>query len=68
VDRLVTQSLATLDEGKREAIAREAMTVAMQDYAVIPLHHQMTSWAMRKGLAYTARTDELTLAYQFRAP
>ena len=68
VDSLVTQALATLDAGKREAIAREAMTVAMQDYAVIPLHHQMTSWAMRKALAYTARTDELTLAYQFRAP
>ena len=67
VDALVGQSLGTLDEAKREAVAREAMTVAMQDYAAIPLHHQSTSWAMRKGLAYTARTDELTLAYQFRA-
>jgi peptide/nickel transport system substrate-binding protein len=67
VDALVVQSLATLDEGKREALAREAMAAAMQDYAVIPLHHQMTTWAMRKGLAYTTRTDELTLASQFRA-
>jgi peptide/nickel transport system substrate-binding protein len=67
VDALVVQSLATLDEGKREALARDAMTAAMQDYAVIPLHHQMTTWAMRKGLAYTTRTDELTLASQFRA-
>jgi peptide/nickel transport system substrate-binding protein len=68
VDRLVTQSLATLDAGKREGVAREAMTVAMQDYAIIPLHHQISSWAMRKGLAYTARTDEYTLAHEFRAP
>ncbi|HSD43978.1 MAG TPA: ABC transporter substrate-binding protein [Burkholderiales bacterium] len=67
LDRLVTQALATLDEGKREGIAREAMTVAMQDYALIPLHHQISSWAMRKGLGYTARTDEYTLAHQFRA-
>jgi peptide/nickel transport system substrate-binding protein len=67
VDRLVTQSLATLDEAKREGIAREAMTVAMQDYALVPLHYQISSWAMRKGLAYTARTDEYTFAYQFRA-
>jgi peptide/nickel transport system substrate-binding protein len=67
VDSLVTQSLATLDEGKREALARDAMTAAMQDQAVVALHHQMTSWAMRKGLAYTTRTDELTLASQFRA-
>jgi peptide/nickel transport system substrate-binding protein len=68
VDSLVTQALATLDEGKREAIAREAMTTAMQDHAVIPLHHQVTTWAMRKGLTYTARTDEYTLAQHFRAP
>ena len=67
LDRLVTQSLATLDEAKREGVAREAMTVAMQDYAIIPLYHQISSWAMRKGLTYTARTDEYTLAYQFRA-
>jgi peptide/nickel transport system substrate-binding protein len=67
LDRLVTQSLATLDEAKREGVAREAMTVAMQDYAIIPLYHQISSWAMRKGLAYTARADEYTLAYQFRA-
>jgi peptide/nickel transport system substrate-binding protein len=67
LDGLVIQALATLDAGKREAVAREAMTMGMQDHAVIPLHHQMTSWAMRKALAYTARTDELTLAYQFRA-
>lgn len=67
LDGLVIQALATLDAGKREGIAREAMTMGMQDHAVIPLHHQMTSWAMRKALAYTARTDELTLAYQFRA-
>jgi peptide/nickel transport system substrate-binding protein len=39
----------------------------MQDYAIIPLHHQISSWAMRKGLAYTARTDEYTLAHEFRA-
>jgi peptide/nickel transport system substrate-binding protein len=67
VDGLVTQALATLDEGKREAFAREAMTVAMQDHAVVPLHHQVTTWAMRKGLSYTARTDEYTLAQYFRA-
>jgi peptide/nickel transport system substrate-binding protein len=67
VDGLVGRALATLDEGRREALAREAMTVAMQDHAVVPLHHQVTTWAMRKGLAYTARTDEYTLAQNFRA-
>jgi peptide/nickel transport system substrate-binding protein len=66
LDALVERSLATLDEAKREAVAREAMTLAMQDHAVIPLHHQIASWAMRKGLAYGARTDEYTFAHHFR--
>jgi peptide/nickel transport system substrate-binding protein len=67
LDSLVARALATLDPAKREAIAREAMTVAAQDYAFIPIHHQTASWALRKGLAYTPRTDEYTFAHQFRA-
>jgi peptide/nickel transport system substrate-binding protein len=66
LDALVAQSLATLDESKRLTVAREAMTLAMRDHAVIPLHHQVASWAMRKGVGYAARTDEYTLAHQFR--
>ncbi|MCX7891601.1 MAG: ABC transporter substrate-binding protein [Burkholderiales bacterium] len=66
VDQLVVQALATVDEGKREALAREAMTVAMREHAVIPLHHQMATWAMRKELAYRPRTDEYTFAFAFR--
>jgi peptide/nickel transport system substrate-binding protein len=66
VDRLVERSLATVDQAKREALAREAMGVAMKDHAVIVLHHQYASWAMRAGLKYGGRTDEYTLAHQFR--
>jgi peptide/nickel transport system substrate-binding protein len=39
----------------------------MKDYAVIPVHHQTSSWALRKGLAYAPRTDEYTFAHHFRA-
>jgi peptide/nickel transport system substrate-binding protein len=67
LDSLVTRALATLDPAKREAVAREAMTVAVQDYAFVPIHHQIASWALRKGLAYTPRTDEYTFAHHFRA-
>jgi peptide/nickel transport system substrate-binding protein len=66
VDALVVQAFATVDEAKREALAREAMTLAMRDHAVIPLHHQMATWAMKKGLAYKPRTDEYTFAFEFR--
>jgi peptide/nickel transport system substrate-binding protein len=66
VDQLVEQALASVDPAKREAAAREAMGIAMADHAVIPVHHQIASWAMKKGLAYVPRTDEFTFAQHFR--
>jgi peptide/nickel transport system substrate-binding protein len=66
VDALLDRGFATVDEKAREEIAREAMRTAMRDYAVIPLHHQVTTWAMRKPLAYAPRTDEFTFAHHVR--
>jgi peptide/nickel transport system substrate-binding protein len=66
VDQLVSQALGAVDPAKREVVARDAMGIAMRDYAVIPVHHQIASWAMKKSLAYTPRTDEFTFAHQFR--
>jgi peptide/nickel transport system substrate-binding protein len=62
VDELLERGFGTLDERRREEIARDAMRTAMRDYAVIPLHHQITSWALRRGLSYPGRVDEFTLA------
>jgi peptide/nickel transport system substrate-binding protein len=66
LDKLVDQALASIDEKKREALAREAAALAMSETALIPLYHQYVSWAMKKHLTYTARTDEFTLAHHFR--
>jgi peptide/nickel transport system substrate-binding protein len=65
VDTLMEQALGSVDRSKREALAREANTLAMQDLALIPVHHQVVSWAMRANLAYIARTDEFTFAHHF---
>ena len=65
VDALMEQALGTVDRAKREALAREAGTLAMQDLAFIPLHHQVVSWAMRANLNYVPRTDEFTFAHHF---
>jgi len=67
VDAFLERAFASVDEKRREALARDAMRLAMRDYAVIPLHHQVTTWAMRKALAYAPRTDEFTFAHHFRA-
>ncbi len=66
VDELLEGAFASVDEKRREALAREAMRLAMRDYAVIPLHHQFATWAMKKSLAYSPRTDEFTFAHHFR--
>jgi peptide/nickel transport system substrate-binding protein len=67
VDELLERAFASVDDKRREEIAREAMRAAMRDYAVIPLHHQVTTWATRKPLAYAPRTDEFTFAHHVRA-
>jgi peptide/nickel transport system substrate-binding protein len=66
IDALLERAFATIDEKGREALAREAMRAAMRDVAVIPLHHQVTTWAMKKPLAYDPRTDEFTYAHHVR--
>ena len=66
VDALLEQGFTTLDEAKREALAREAATLALKDVPVILLHHQLATWAMKKDIAYNPRTDEYTFAHEFR--
>ena len=37
--------------------------MALRDQtALIPLYFAVNTWAMKKGLTYEARTDEMTLA------
>ena len=66
MDAMLEQGFATLDEKKREALAREAATLALKDTPVILLHHQLASWAMKKDIAYRPRTDEFTFAHHFQ--
>ena len=66
LDGLLAQSFAAVDEAKRAAFARDASALAVHEVALIPLYHQIAAWAMKRGLQYTARTDEFTLAQDFR--
>jgi len=66
VDRLLFASLSEIDEEKRQKLIVDAMRLAMEDVAVIPLHMQKNIWAMRRGLAMTPRSDELTRPQDIR--
>lgn len=67
MDKLLDEDFGITDEKKREAVASQAMTLAMQNYGVIPIHHQIVSWAMKKNLDYLPRTDEFTFAQNVKA-
>jgi peptide/nickel transport system substrate-binding protein len=45
---------------------QNATKLAMEDLGLMPIHFQFTIWATKKNVAYIPRTDEYTLAFQFR--
>jgi peptide/nickel transport system substrate-binding protein len=68
LDALVEEGLRTSDDEKREDIFKRAMRMGMEDIGAIPLHMQKNIWAMRGGLTYIARADELTVAMNVKKP
>src|SRR4051794_26322416 len=67
LDALTARAAATIDDKAREALLRQAVKLAMDDVAIIPLFQLVNSWALRKGLAYDARMDERTTAMATRS-
>ncbi len=62
VDAKLDEALRTVDDKRREALLREASKLALSDFAVLPLQFEMSVWAMRKGLVWSGRADQATLA------
>lgn len=62
LDAKLKQALRTLDDDKRDALLAEANSIAFQDDAILPLHFQVSVWGAAKGLTYTTRADQYTLA------
>ena len=67
MDARLEEALRTVDDRKREALLQEAARLAMADFALLPVHFELSVWAMRKGLTYVGRADQATLA-QFVSP
>jgi peptide/nickel transport system substrate-binding protein len=67
VDALIEQAASTVDAVPREQLQRQATGLALNDGAIIPLHHLKATWAMRPGLSVRPRSDGFTLAMNIRA-
>jgi peptide/nickel transport system substrate-binding protein len=63
-DQVTGQAMVTIDEQKRELLLREANETG--DPGIIPIHHEASTWGMRKNLSYEARTDQYMLAMDIR--
>ena len=63
VDAKLAEAMRTVDDTKREDILREITKLALeQDHALLPIHFEVSVWAMKKGLTYVGRADQTTLA------
>lgn len=62
LDAMVARALATMDDASREKQMQDAVKVAIDDLAILPLYQVNPVWAVRKGLRHNARADERTSA------
>ena len=62
VEALAGQIRTELDEDRRIALLRQAMTVARDDIATLPLFYNQIAWAAHDNIGVTLRADDLMLA------
>jgi len=66
LDAALEEALVTVDRAKHKALLIKATEIAVDQLGIIPLHFQVNTWGVRKGLTYEARTDANTLAFKIR--
>jgi peptide/nickel transport system substrate-binding protein len=67
VDAMIHTALTTIDDTKRGLMLAAAADKAIGELTgVIPLHYEVSTWGVKKGLSYKARVDQYTLAHEVR--
>ena len=64
LDALIEKASVEMDDTKRTALLHQASKMAVEKVGVIPIHHEVTPWAMRNEIDYVARGDQYTLAFE----
>jgi peptide/nickel transport system substrate-binding protein len=65
MDAVLSVAVNTVDDKERLKLLQKAAAITVDDAGIIPIHQQVTTWAMKKGYNYVPRTDERTHAYEF---
>ena len=66
LDALTERAAATLDDGARERLLREAVAMVDRETAMVPLLQLVNTWATRRNVSYEPRMDERTTAMSAR--
>jgi peptide/nickel transport system substrate-binding protein len=65
MDAVLEEGLRTVDDKKRLGLFQEAVKMVVDDAVLVPVHHQVTTWAAKRTIDYVGRTDERTYAHAF---
>jgi peptide/nickel transport system substrate-binding protein len=67
VDALIVTAMTNIDDTKRNLMLAAACDKAIGELqALVPVQYEVSSWGLRKGLAYTGRADQYTYAFEVR--
>ena len=61
MDALVERSATLMDDAERDAVLARASEMAMADFAMLPIHLEHSVWAMKKGIEFSGRADQMTM-------
>ncbi|MFN7573048.1 MAG: ABC transporter substrate-binding protein [Betaproteobacteria bacterium] len=67
VDALILTAMTNIDDTKRNLMLAAASDKALGELqAIVPVHYEVSSWGLVRGLAYTGRADQYTYAFEVR--
>lgn len=66
LDSLIQAAFGEFDPARRQEMLQRAVAIVAEDLPLIPLYYQRTSYAVKPGLVWTPRSDEMVLAKEFR--
>ena len=66
MDAKLEEALVTIDDAKREALLADASKILMAEHGLIPIHFEVSVWALRKGLTYAGRADQNTFGFDVK--
>lgn len=61
LDAVIEEALATVEPEAHDALLRKASRIVVEDVGILPLHFEVTPWALKAGLTMDPRADQHTV-------